>query len=124
MNQSDDIDLLNRVQLYALKKMLPKKYKNINELNNKITELYGPARVLDSDHPLEADISMASVGLSEQLKAGDFFVKDAFKLCKYNNSQCMVVMSGQQIKNLLEFNAESRYEINTIENWACKLIAL
>ena len=111
MNQSDDVDLTNRVQMYALKKMLPKKYKNINELNNKITELYGPASVLDGDHPLEADISLASVGLSEQLNEGDFYVKDAYRLFRYNNSQCMVVMSGQQIKELLEYNAENRYEI-------------
>lgn len=97
--------------MYALKKMLPKKYKNINELNNKIAELYGASKILDSGHPLAADISLASVGVSEQLKEGDFYVKDAYKLFKYNNSQCMVVMSGQQIKDLLEYNAENRYEI-------------
>lgn len=111
LKQTDEMDLINRVQMSAIDKNLKEKYSNIDQLNSKIKEVFGADKMLDNNHDLDADFSMSSVCVSENMHTGNQKYKDTYKIYVYDNTLCCIPVKGQDIKDLLEFSAENRMEV-------------
>lgn len=72
--------------------------------------LFGPSEFVDLINTVqleltEADISFtAPLSFNATIKEGDLFVKDMFNLYRYENLLYTIEMSGQEIKDYLEFS--------------------
>ncbi|MCM1111544.1 MAG: 5'-nucleotidase C-terminal domain-containing protein [Clostridium sp.] len=69
---------------------------------------FGPSAFIDLLHRLQLDISGAEISLAAPLSfdarigRGDLTVSDMFSLYKYENTLCVVEMTGDEIKRYLE----------------------
>ncbi len=72
--------------------------------------LFGPSEFVDFINSVQleltdADISFtAPLSFNATIKEGDLFVKDMFNLYRYENLLYTIEMTGQEIKNYLEFS--------------------
>jgi 2',3'-cyclic-nucleotide 2'-phosphodiesterase/3'-nucleotidase len=71
---------------------------------------FGPSAFVDLIHRIQldltgADISFAApLSLDTQIKEGEILVSDMFKLYKYENFLYTMILTGQEIKDFLEFS--------------------
>lgn len=83
---------------------------HLNKAINAADALFGPSAFVDLVHQIQlevsgADISLASpFSLSAQLDTGVLFVRDLFKLYRFENYLYILEMSGLEVKNALEFS--------------------
>lgn len=82
--------------------------------------LFGPSAFVDIIHRLQlkdthADVSIVSLlSMNTHINKGDFYVRDLFKLYRYQNYLYTMKLSGREIKNLLEYSYGSWF--NTMQN--------
>ena len=107
--QSDTVDLINRAQVWAGNTYLTDKYGTVEGINAKLREMYGEdtAKQLEGDK-IEVDLSSTSVVTTGPARAGELSMKGIYTFYKYDNSLYLLVMTGQEIKDLLEYNAAER----------------
>ena len=107
--QSDTVDLINRAQVWAGKTYLTEKYGTVEAINAKLREIYGEntAKQLEGD-TIEVDLSSTSVVTTGPARAGELSMKGIYTFYKYDNSLYLLTMTGQEIKDLLEYNAAER----------------
>ena len=80
--------------------------KSINSQN----ALFGPSAFVDIIHQLQlrnthADVSVASLlSLNAHINKGELYMRDLFKLYRYENYLYTMKLSGREIKNLLEYS--------------------
>lgn len=84
--------------------------------------LFGPSEFVDLINTVqleltEADISFtAPLSFNATIKEGDLFVKDMFNLYRYENLLYTIEMSGQEIKDYLEFSCGNWFNQMKNEN--------
>lgn len=84
--------------------------------------LFGPSEFVDLINSIQleltnADISFtAPLSFNAQIKEGDLFVKDMFKLYRYENLLYTITMSGKEIKDYLEFSYSNWFNQMKDEN--------
>lgn len=89
---------------------------------------FGPSLYMDYIHQTQlritnAEISLASpVSLNINVEAGDFTVRDAFRLYPYENAISTLTLKGSEIISLLELSADRQF--NTIKRPGDKLLRL
>ena len=99
LEQTDTMDLINRAQIAMGSKYMALAY----DTQDKVDALYAETGL---DH-LDVDISSTSVVTngSYTVSAGDITMKDIYKMYKYDNNLYLLALTGQQIKDILEYNA-------------------
>ena len=107
MEQTDTMDLIGRAQMAMGSKYLAEKYDTETE----VAELFEKTGL---DH-LEVDMSSTSVVVSGNytVQPGTMNMKKIYQLYKYDNTLYLIPLTGQQIKDVLEFNASERLSVNT-----------
>lgn len=105
--QSDAMDLINRAQIAQGSLHMAEKY----DTPEKVSALYAETGL---DH-LTVDVSSTSVVITSgyKVQAGEMSMKDIYKLYRYDNTLYLVPLTGQQIKDIMEFNASERLSVNT-----------
>ena len=106
--QSDAMDLINRAQIDRGNHYLAQKYRTADE----VAALKAKTGL---DH-LTVDVSATSMVVSSGYKvaAGEMSMKDIYKLYRYENTLYLIPLTGQQIKDIMEFNASERLSVNTM----------
>lgn len=90
--------------------------------------LWGESSAMDYIHSVQLDFFAADISLTVPLMtetyipAGDFTIRDAFSLYKFDNTMVSVDMKGREIKNVLEYSAGLFY--NTIKDGKGSLLKL
>lgn len=111
LTQSDTIDLINRAQMWAGANYLNQKYDSVDALNARLAEIYGEGVKVYSGDTLEVDVSSTSVVTSGPAAAGELSMKGIYTFYKYDNSLYMLALTGQEILDLLEWNAVERLSV-------------
>lgn len=105
--QTDTEDLVMRGCMWSTDEQLKSLYPNIDSLNNKLKSL-GKAPIKDSKD-VKCDLCVCNTGhVANNPHDGEFKIKDLFKLYKYSNTMASLPMTGQEIKDILEYNASER----------------
>lgn len=107
LEHTDTLDVVNRAQITCGTKYLAQKY----DTQEKIDELYAATGL---DH-MTVDCSSSSVVVNGDytVQPGPVTMKDIYRLYRYDNTLYLLPLSGQQIKDVLEFNAAERLAVNT-----------
>ncbi|MGX8690333.1 MAG: bifunctional metallophosphatase/5'-nucleotidase [Bacteroidaceae bacterium] len=78
--------------------------------------LWRPTSMLDYIHETQMGFFAAQISLAAPVSdvtyipAGDFRIRDAFSLYKFDNTMVSVMLKGSEVKNVLEYSAERYYE--------------
>ena len=102
LQQSDTIDLINRAQIAEGGKYMAEKY----DTADKLQALYDATGL---DH-ITVDMSATSVVVNGNYtaSAGQLSMKNIYQMYRYDNTLYLLALTGQEIKDILEFNAENR----------------
>ena len=103
---SDTIDLINRAEIAEGSKHIAEKY----DTPDKLAALYNATGL---DH-ITVDMASTSVVVDGNYKAtaGPLTMKDIYKMYKYDNTLYLLPLTGRQIKDILEYNAENRLSVS------------
>lgn len=103
LEQTDTMDLVNRAQMNRGAYYIQQKYAS-EEALSALKEKYG------EDYSLDVDLSASSVVVSNNytVKAGTLTMKNIYQFYKYDNSLYILPVTGQNIKDILEYVAENR----------------
>lgn len=104
-----------------------KEYVNrkIGEFKKSISSkdaIFGPSEFTDIVHSIQleltsADISFtAPLAINSEIKSGDVFVRDMFNLYRYENLLYTMALSGEEIKNYLEYSYANWFNQMNDEN--------
>lgn len=104
-----------------------KEYVNrkIGEFKKSISSkdaIFGPSEFTDIVHSIQleltsADISFtAPLAINTEIKSGDVFVRDMFNLYRYENLLYTMTLSGEEIKNYLEYSYANWFNQMNDEN--------
>ena len=106
LEQSDTMDLIGRAQMAQGSIHLAEKY----DTAEKLAELYAASGLTD----LVVDLSSTSVVVngSYNVKAGNLSMKDIYRMYRYDNSLYLLPVTGQEIRDILEFNAATHLTAN------------
>ncbi|MCK5856712.1 MAG: 5'-nucleotidase C-terminal domain-containing protein [Bacteroidales bacterium] len=72
--------------------------------------LYGPAAFVDMIHQVQLEVSDADISFAAPfsthavLEKGPLYIRDMFKLYRYENFLCTLKMSGKEVREYLEFS--------------------
>ena len=102
LEQSDTIDLINRAEIAGGTKYMAEKY----DTQAKLDALYSATGL---DH-ISVDMASTSVVVDNEytVSAGALSMKDIYKMYKYDNTLYLLPLTGQKIKDILEYNAQER----------------
>lgn len=111
-NYSPDDTFVNRYQqqLTDVKKYVNKPLGQISKTISSRESVFGPSEFVDLIHTIQleltnADISFTSpLTFNSTLDSGWIYIKDIFKIYHYENYLYTMVLSGQEIKDYLEFS--------------------
>jgi 5''-nucleotidase/2'',3''-cyclic phosphodiesterase and related esterases len=93
-----------------IKKFAEKKIGTLNHSITTIDSYFGSSAFVDLVHRAELKITNADISIAAPLvgdatlKAGDITVGDMFKLYRYENLLYVIKMSGQEVKDFLEYS--------------------
>ena len=93
-----------------------------------VNVLWGESSAVDYIHSLQLDFFAADISLTAPvvtetyIPAGDFRIRDAFSLYRFDNTMVSVNMKGKEIKNVLEYSAGLFY--NSISDGKGSLLKL
>ncbi|MEN8192090.1 MAG: bifunctional UDP-sugar hydrolase/5'-nucleotidase [Bacteroidota bacterium] len=99
------------IQFQEVKKYVSKKIGVFSETISSRDALFGDSPFVDLIHTIQLDISNADISLAAPLTfntkidKGNIYVKDMFKLYKYENLLYTMTLSGKEIKDVLEYSA-------------------
>ena len=100
--QTDSMDLVQAANMEILSGRLEAKYKNADSMPE--------VRDLKADH-LKVDMCITNVPSGDLVvDQGDISMKDIYRLYKYANSAMVIPMKGEEIRAVMEENAE-RFQI-------------
>lgn len=126
--QTDSVDLINRAQIWYGKKFLTRKFANNAEIN-KFIKFWKPYYInlrFDENEPIDVDISCASAASAYVPDKDEayFSQNEMSTLYPFDNEITFCPVSGQMIKNLIEFNASDRYSVKVDENGNKKIVTI
>ena len=107
-----DKDFMNKFlpDFVQVKKFVDRKIGTFTKSIDARDALFGPSAFVDIIHQLQlektgADVSLVSLlSLNAQIAKGDVYMRDLFKLYRYENYLYTLSMSGKEIKNALEYS--------------------
>ncbi len=73
--------------------------------------LYGPSAFVDMIHQIQLDVSGADISFAAPfstnavLEKGPLYMRDMFKLYRYENFLCTLKLSGKEVRGFLEYSA-------------------
>ena len=107
LQQSDTMDLIGRSQMAQGSLHLKEKY----DTEEKKAALFAETGLTD----LDVDVSSTSVVINGtyNVSAGDLSMKDIYRMYRYDNSLYLLPVTGQEIIDILEFNAATHLSVNT-----------
>ncbi len=117
LNQGDTTDLIGRAQIVQGGKYLAEKYPSVDDLNAALKTIYGSDTTKQyHGDKVEVDMSSTSVVVngSAHAQPGDISIADIYGFYRYDNSLYLLALTGQQIKDLLEYNASERIEAKVV----------
>ena len=97
-------------QYVNVQKFVAQKIGSITESLDSRQSFFGPSAFTDFIHTLQLGISGAEISFAAPLsfdatiKRGNIFMSDMFNLYKYENMLYVMMLSGQEIKDYLEFS--------------------
>lgn len=97
-------------QFRAVKNFVGQKVTTITDDISTRDAFFGPSAFMSLLHRLQLDISRADISMAAPLtfdgsiKAGDMHIADMFTLYKYENMLCTLKLTGQEIKDYLEYS--------------------
>ena len=98
-------------QFEEVKKYVSKEIGVFSETISSRDALFGDSPFVDLIHTIQLDISDAEISLAApltfntEIKKGKIYVKDMFKLYRYENLLYTMNLSGKEIKEILEYSA-------------------
>ena len=110
------------LQFEEVKSYVSKKIGVFSESISSRESLFGDSPFVDLIHDIQLDISKADISFaapltfSTQIEEGNIYVKDMFKLYKYENLLYTMKLSGQEIKDILEYSASKWFNQMEDEN--------
>lgn len=114
--QTDYADLINRAQMWAGYRIANNSLKSVTDINEKLKKLNGANTNLQfNTNMITPDMSIATIpdkNVDKEIKNGQFKYQDAKKIYPDNFYLCAVAMTGEEIKEMLEYNAEHAYEVS------------
>ena len=73
--------------------------------------LYGPSAYVDMIHQIQLDVTGADISFAAPfstnaiLEKGPLYIRDMFKMYRYENFLCTMKLSGKEIRDFLEYSA-------------------
>lgn len=118
LKQMDVLDLINRSTIYFSNTELKDVYKSTSQINNRIK-----ASGLSFNEPnIKVKLSLSTNGVSvPKYDISSFTNKTLFELFKFDNYNVVCAAKGQEIKDILEYDAVNRYKVDTDSNGEKKL---
>ncbi|VAX28501.1 5'-nucleotidase; 2',3'-cyclic-nucleotide 2'-phosphodiesterase; Putative UDP-sugar hydrolase [hydrothermal vent metagenome] len=98
-------------QFEEVKKYVSKEIGVFSKTISSRDALFGDSPFVDLIHTIQLDISKAEISLASpltfntEIKKGKIYVKDMFKLYRYENLLYTMSLSGKEIKEILEYSA-------------------
>ena len=98
------------LMLHAVENYVKQPVAVLKNKINAMDALFGPSEFVDLIHKVQleltgADISFASpFSISAHINSGQLYVRDMFKLYRFENYLYTINMSGQEVKDALEFS--------------------
>lgn len=123
-NYTPDKEFMERFSpaLEEAKQYVNRKIGEFDKAVSSRDAIFGPSEFTDLVHNIQleltdADISFtAPLALNTQIKAGDVFVRDMFNLYRYENLLYTMSLSGQEIKDYLEYSYANWFNVMKDEN--------
>jgi 2',3'-cyclic-nucleotide 2'-phosphodiesterase/3'-nucleotidase len=90
--------------------------------------LYGPSAFVDMIHQIQLEVSGADISFAAPfstnavLEKGPLYMRDMFKLYRYENFLCTLKMSGKEVRDFLEFSANLWFDSLTEESTSVLLL--
>ena len=121
---SPDDRFMNRYknQLAEVKKYVDKPLGNFSGAILSRESNFGPSEFVDLVHKIQLDVTGADISFTSPLaynsaiKEGVVCIKDIFKIYHYENFLYTMSLSGQEIKDFLEFSSENWFNQMRDEN--------
>lgn len=94
----------------VVKEFIQKPIGSFSKTINSADAYFGPSDFIDFIHQVQLEISGADISFAAplsfntQIRKGGIFVKDLFKLYKYENMLYTMELSGKEIKDYLEYS--------------------
>jgi 2',3'-cyclic-nucleotide 2'-phosphodiesterase (5'-nucleotidase family)/uncharacterized protein YjdB len=106
LTQSDTIDLINRAEIAQGTKYMAEKYAAQDDLD----ALYAATGL----NHISVDMASTSVVVdgSYTASAGALTMKNIYQMYKYANTLYLLALTGQEIKDILEYNAQYRLSVS------------
>jgi 2',3'-cyclic-nucleotide 2'-phosphodiesterase/3'-nucleotidase len=90
--------------------------------------LYGPSAFVDMIHQIQLEVSGADISFAAPfstnavLEKGPLYMRDMFKLYRYENFLCTLKMSGKEVRDFLEFSVNLWFDSLTEESTSVLLL--
>ena len=90
--------------------------------------LYGPSAFVDMIHQIQLEVSGADISFAAPfstnavLEKGPLYMRDMFKLYRYENFLCTLKLSGKEVRDFLEFSANLWFDSLTEESTSILLL--
>lgn len=98
--------------MYHSQKALREKFGSVDKLNEYLaTKFPGKGYKITGDD-IMVDFSVSSNPIKSQAKEGEVSNKDMVNLYRFDNTLYVVPIKGQMILDLLNYNADYRYEVS------------
>lgn len=123
-NYSLDVEFMNRYKnnFAKVKNYVSRTVGEFSEMISSRDAMLGPSKFVDLIHTIQLDLTGADVSFSAPLSfnakidRGDVFVRDMFELYRYENLLYTMELTGQEIKDYLEFSYGNWFNIMKTEN--------
>jgi 2',3'-cyclic-nucleotide 2'-phosphodiesterase/3'-nucleotidase len=111
-NYQPDADFMNHYShnLEEVKRYVSRQVGEFEETITSRDAIFGPSKFVDLIHTIQLDITSADISFSSPLSfnakidKGKVFVKDMFDLYKFENLLYTMELTGQEIKDYLEYS--------------------
>jgi 2',3'-cyclic-nucleotide 2'-phosphodiesterase/3'-nucleotidase len=117
---NDEFDNYFNSQYNIVKEFVSHKVGEFNETINTHEAIYGPSRFIDFLNGVQLELSNANISFAAPLsfgttiEKGPVYVRDMFKLYRYENFLYTIELSGAEIDSYLEYSIGNWF--NTMEN--------
>lgn len=123
-NYSPDPEFMNRYswQLKEAKGFVSRPVGEFSETISSRESLFGPSKFVDLIHTIQLELTGAEISFSAPLSfnakidKGTVYIRDMFDLYKYENLLYTMELSGQEIKDYLEFSYANWFNQMKTEN--------
>lgn len=129
-NFTPDSLFMNKFEPYFknVKSYMNQKVVDFDSTINAHDALYGPSAFVDMIHQIQLDVSGADISFAAPfsthavLKKGPLYMKDMFKLYRYENFLCTIKLSGKELHDYLEYSTNIWFDSLTDKSTSILLL--